>query len=129
MVSDCFFRRVSEDPLGTIVPALDDPLQRFADDGVVGRFDDGRQHSGRQKLTRLVSLCAPLRGDVAKDQDTSGYLSKFISDRGGTVVDRTLGTVTADEECMIRQSDDDSFAKRFRREGASQPNDEPARQR
>ena len=35
---------VAQDPLGGLIPARDDPVERLADDGVVGGFDDGRQH-------------------------------------------------------------------------------------
>ena len=66
---------VAEEPLGGGVPALNDAVERLADDGVVRRFDDRRQQAGRQKLAGLVLLHAPLRGDVAEDQHAAGDLS------------------------------------------------------
>ena len=37
--------RIAEDPLGGGVPALDDAVQRLADDGILRRLDDGRQQA------------------------------------------------------------------------------------
>jgi hypothetical protein len=39
---------VAEDALGPLVPAHDDAFERLADDGVVGRLDDGREPVGGQ---------------------------------------------------------------------------------
>ena len=36
---------VAIQPLGAAIPAEDHPIQIFADDGVVGRFDNGRQEA------------------------------------------------------------------------------------
>ena len=41
---------VAEEALGGGVPALDDAVERLADDGVVGRFDDRRQQARGQEL-------------------------------------------------------------------------------
>ena len=54
-------RRVAEHPLGGVIPALDGPVQRLADDGVVGRLHDRRQLAGVHKLFRLLLRVAPLR--------------------------------------------------------------------
>ena len=54
-------RRVAEHPLGGVIPALDGPIQRLADDGVAGRFHDRRQLAGVQKLFRLLVRIASLR--------------------------------------------------------------------
>ena len=58
---DGLLGRVAEQPLGGGVPALDDAVQRLADDGVVRRLDDRRQQAGVQKLFRLFVRVAPLR--------------------------------------------------------------------
>src|SRR6185312_6089408 len=38
--ADHFVGRISENPLGTFVPALDNAVQVFANDGVVRRFNN-----------------------------------------------------------------------------------------
>ena len=53
---------VAEQPLGGVVPALDDPVQRLADDGVVGRLHDRRQPAGVRSSARLF----PARHAVAR---------------------------------------------------------------
>ena len=51
---------VAEDPLGAPVPARDDAVEGLGDDGIVGRFDDGREH--------LPEFLGPLPpGAVAED--------------------------------------------------------------
>ena len=40
-LADDLVGRVPEHALGRAVPGRDDPVERFRDDGVVGRFDDG----------------------------------------------------------------------------------------
>src|SRR5690349_23778242 len=42
-LADDFVSGVSEQALGTAVPRLDAAVERFADDRVVGRFDDRRK--------------------------------------------------------------------------------------
>ena len=42
-LADGLVGRVAEEPLGPGVPRADDAVERLADDGVVGRLDDGRQ--------------------------------------------------------------------------------------
>jgi hypothetical protein len=39
-LANYFLSAITEQALGTLVPADDDTLQRFADDGVVGRFNN-----------------------------------------------------------------------------------------
>ena len=40
--ADDFLRRIAKNPLRPLVPAGDDAIEVFADDGVVGGFDNGR---------------------------------------------------------------------------------------
>ena len=65
---------VAEQPLGAGVPALNDAVQRLADDGVVGRLDDRREQAGRQQLSSPSPCRPPLRGDVAEDQHAAETL-------------------------------------------------------
>jgi hypothetical protein len=51
---------VAEDSLGGAVPARDDAIEVLAYDGVIGRFDDGREH-----LRQLLDLLPPGGGGDA----------------------------------------------------------------
>src|SRR5256885_2271705 len=42
-LAENFFSSVTKDALGAFVPASNHAVEVFADDGVIGRFDDGRQ--------------------------------------------------------------------------------------
>ena len=121
MAADRLLGRVAEQPLGGGVPALDDAVERLADDGVVRGFDDRREQAGRQELAGLVALHAPLRGDVAEDQHASGDLAVLVADRRGAVVDRALAAVLLNQHRVIRQADDDPFPKRLRRRVLDRP--------
>ena len=115
VAADRLLGGVAEQPLGGGVPALNDAVERLADDGVVRRLDDRREQPGGEQLVDLVPLDAPLRGDVAEDQDAAGDAGRARPDRRGAVVDRTLGAVPADEHGVVRQADDDALAQRPRR--------------
>ena len=77
---DSLRRRVAEHPLGGVIPALDGPIQRLADDGVVGRLHDRRQLAGVQKLVRLLLRIAPLRGRIPEDQHASRDPAVLVPD-------------------------------------------------
>ena len=47
MAADGLLGWVAEEPFGRGVPALNDTVERLADDGVVGRLDDRREQPGR----------------------------------------------------------------------------------
>jgi hypothetical protein len=64
--TDRLVRGIAEDALRAAVPGEDDAVERFADDGVVGRFDDGRELradlvDGRNRIVlgRVGSLSHP----------------------------------------------------------------------
>ena len=58
--ADGLLGRVAEQPLGPGVPDRDDAVERLADDGVLGRLDDGRQPR--------LGLLGPLPvGDVVRE--------------------------------------------------------------
>jgi hypothetical protein len=42
-LADGFLGRIAEHPLGAAIPGLDDAVEILADNGVVGRLDDGRE--------------------------------------------------------------------------------------
>ncbi len=52
-MSDRLVRGVAEYALCTVVPIGDDSIERLADDGVVGRFDEG----GEAHLGLMIHLC------------------------------------------------------------------------
>src|SRR6185369_7935645 len=64
-----FFGSETENSFRAGIPALDDAVQRFADDRVIRRFDDRGQQPGREQLAGFVALDLALRGNVAKDQN------------------------------------------------------------
>ena len=109
MASHHLLGGVAEETLGSSVPALNDTVQRLADDGVIRGFDDRREQPRRQQLAGLVLLHASLHGDVAKNQDASGHLAPFVHDRCGAVINRALAAVPANQHRVIRQADDDSL--------------------
>ncbi len=94
-------RGVAEQPLRRGVPALDHAIERLADDGVVGGFDDRRQQAGSAQAARGVRLPVSPFGDVPKDEDAPRDRAPFILYRCRTVVDRTLDAILADEDRMI----------------------------
>jgi len=65
LAADNLLRLVAEDALGTAVPSHDDATEVHADDGVVRRINDGREH-----LCGLVrnSMGIVLPGCIAGDQ-------------------------------------------------------------
>ena len=101
-----------EQPLGRGVPALNDALERLADNRVVGRFDDRREQPRRHQLVRLFALELPLCGDVSEDQHASRDAAALVPDRRGAVVDRALSAVPPEQQRVIRESDDDAVAER-----------------
>jgi hypothetical protein len=65
--TDDFGGGVAEDPLGAPVPASDDAIEGLGDDGIVGRFDDGREH-----LPQFLGPLPP--GDITGDRhDLAGF--------------------------------------------------------
>jgi hypothetical protein len=56
------FGGISEDPLGGGVPALDDSVQRLADDGIIRRLDDGRQQAIREPHHQTPIGCDIVHG-------------------------------------------------------------------
>jgi hypothetical protein len=64
-LADDLLGRVAEDALGPLVPTGDDAFERLADDGVVGRLDDGGEprlrHLRVAEVCGLFSLCGGLR--------------------------------------------------------------------
>jgi len=99
--------------LSTGIPALNDTVERLADDGIVRGFDDGCEQTRRQKLLCLVLLQTALHRNVSEDQHASGNLTSFVGDRGGAVIDRTLAPVLLNQHSVVREADDDSFTKGF----------------
>src|SRR5262249_8731852 len=64
---------VAEDLLGAPVPARDDAIEGLGDDGIVGRFDDGREH--------LPEFLGPLPpGAAAEDAGDRRGLAGFALD-------------------------------------------------
>ena len=121
VAADRLVGRVAEETLGGGVPALNDAVERLADDRVIRGFDDRREQPGREQLAGLVLFQPPLRGDVPENQDASGDRAAFVADRRGAVVDRALAAVLANQHRVIRQANDDPLAKRFRRRVLDRP--------
>src|SRR5580704_14815951 len=65
---------VAEEPLRAFVPACDDAVQIFANDGVVGRIDDGSKKAAN-------ALGVVVFGDVAGDFGCADNLALIVSDR------------------------------------------------
>ena len=116
---------VAQDPLGGLIPARDDPVERLADDGIVRRFDDGCQHRPRilglpegdlgrvpgssafaDRLLRGVSLA-----HVVEDEDDALDAATIIRDGCGRVVDRAARPVLGREVRMIGEADHDALAQ------------------
>ncbi len=57
--ADGLRRGVAEEPLGRRVPGLDHAVQRLADDGVLGRLDDGRQEPRALSASPLPAPAPP----------------------------------------------------------------------
>src|ERR1700691_4787116 len=55
--TDGFFSRIAEQTLSAAIPGRDDALQRLADDGVIGRGNDG----GKQRIALFSSFEARVR--------------------------------------------------------------------
>ena len=69
--ADDLRRRITEQPSGTRIPADDDAVEVFADDRIVGRFDDVRELPAR-----LFTL--PLLGKVEKRRDPAADVAVRI---------------------------------------------------
>ena len=115
VAADRLGRAIPEQALGAGVPALNDAIERLADDRVVRRLDDRREQPGGQQLARAFTLDTTLRGDIPERQHTSGHDAVLVADRRGAVVNRALAAVLADEQRVVRQADDHSFTQRLRR--------------
>ena len=108
--------RVAEEALGGSVPALDDPVERLADDGVVRGFDDRREQTGREEFAGLVRIQAALRGDVSENQHASGRRGRARRVIGAALSSiGTLAAVLPNQQRVIREADDDPVPKGFRR--------------
>ena len=81
---DRFTGRVAEDFLGARIPARDDPFQRFANDRVVGRLDDGRELRANSAL--LLNLPEHLIEGVS--QQTQLVVAEFHCADGIVAVGR-----------------------------------------
>src|SRR6185436_4842949 len=66
------------------------------------------------KLARLVALGDTLRSHVSKDQHASRNVSFFVTNRRGTIVDRTLRAVFFDQYRVIRESNHHAFPQSSR---------------
>ena len=64
---------VTEETLGRSVPALNDAVERLADDGIIRGFDDRREQPSCQQLAGPVPIHTPLRRDVP---ERSGHIRK-----------------------------------------------------
>ena len=113
VAADRLLRRVAEQPLGGGVPALDDAVERLADDRVVRGLDDRREQPRVEQAAGLASLQSPPLGDVAEDQDAprrpgrcSSLIGAALSSMG------TLDAVLADEERVVGEADDGAVAQR-----------------
>ena len=69
--ADDLLRRITEQPSGAGIPADDDAIEVFADDRIVGQFDDARELPAR-----LFTL--PLLGDVEKRRDPAADIAVRI---------------------------------------------------
>ena len=69
--ADDLLRRITEQPSGARIPADDDAVEVFADDRIVGQFDDARELPAR-----LFAL--PLLGDVEKRRDPAADVAVRI---------------------------------------------------
>ena len=67
-------RRVAVEALGRPIPARDDALERFADDGVVRGFHNGGE-------VRPDRLGPPLLGNIAGDLGGADDLARTITQR------------------------------------------------
>src|SRR5947208_422404 len=68
MFANGFFRGITEDSLRALVPTLDDAVQRFANDRIVGRLDNGgQQPRGAQPLGCFL-LESPALANVSENE-------------------------------------------------------------
>ena len=79
----------SEQPLRPGVPGANHPVERHADDRVLGRLDDRRPLDARP-------LPPAVLGHVAEDQDGADDLLAGVTDGGGAALDRPLAAVAGD---------------------------------
>ena len=80
MAADGLLGRVTEQPLGAGVPALNDAVERLADDGIVGRFDDRREQPGGEQLARPFALtrrCALTSLKISTHPETAPSSSRI----------------------------------------------------
>ncbi len=87
--------RVAEEPFGPGIPRADHAVEGFADDGVMGGFDDCCE-------TRLRLFGRSALGHVAEDQHRPDGRSRIVPDRCGAVVDRPLFPVPGNENRVVR---------------------------
>src|SRR6185436_4094227 len=102
MAADRLLGRVTKQTLGRRIPALNDPLERLADDGIVGGLHDRCEEARRQQLAGSVAFDAPLLADVSENQYAARDGALLVGDRSGAVVDRTLAAALANQQCVIR---------------------------
>src|SRR5438105_1145165 len=95
---------VAKESFGPGIPRADDAIERFADDRIIGRLDDGRQE-------RLGLLRPPARGDVAEDEDRPEHRATLATNGCCTVVDGPFRPVPGDEEGVVRQPHDRALSQ------------------
>ena len=93
MLSNNLIRRVSKDPLGAVIPALNDAVQILTEDGVIGGFNNRGQ-----PLTQF--RCLFLLADVQRNATRMDESSSLAIDTG---VDRyvTHGPVFAPQPRLV----------------------------
>ena len=90
---------VAEQPLGGRVPALDDAVERLADDRVVRRFDDRREQARRQQLaacSRSSRRCAVTSRKISTQPETpprSSRIGAALSSIGHSAPSWRISTV------------------------------------
>ncbi len=109
-------RRVPEEPFRALVPTGDDPIQVFADDGVVRRLDDGGEPGAR--LLRLLAF-----GDVHQHVDAPDDPALGIAQRrriGGEPDARAVGPLgdrfrAGDDAALLERDGHRALVVRHRR--------------
>ena len=116
VAADGLLGGVAEEPLGRRVPALNDAVERLADDGVVRGFDDRREQAGRHAAGSPCRCsrrrCAVTSRKIRTHPETwprSSLIGAALSSIGA------LAAVLPNQERVVRQADDDALAQRLGR--------------
>src|ERR1700679_1962271 len=109
-----FIGRVAKHSACSFIPAADDSVQVFTDDGVVRRVNDRRQPEPAcialaKRLLVLLTL-----SDVPKNQHNPNDLTILVTYRRATVVNGKFRSIASNEKCVIRESDYIAESKNFR---------------